>query len=175
MAPFLEKVRTSPVGSLNACVSDALGLANAANSSAATRPTITTSIRTARFIDPSERLSSVPKYTFTLRKVGGPGKPRDGKDLSSGRQELEHAANRDAHPIRPVVELVSDLIKRLLQQVGVEENAQLVARFRQMSSGSGHREIRAEKRAADPALPESSSGLELRNILGPDHRSFRLA
>ena len=47
-------------------------------------------------------------------------------------QQIEHSAQRDAYPVRPVVQLVADLVQRLLEQVRVEQDADLLARWREM-------------------------------------------
>ena len=59
------------------------------------------------------------------------------------REKLEHPANRDAHPVGAIVQLISDLVQRLFEKIRVKEQAKLLTICRQMRSGGACRQISA--------------------------------
>ena len=77
-------------------------------------------------------------------------------------------AERDVDPVRPVVELVAELVERLLEQEDVEQQLEL----RRASRGRKRRraavvEVGAQERRDDPACARSAAQrLEPRRVLG---------
>src|SRR3954468_7958175 len=93
----------------------------------------------------------------------------------SAAEKLQHAAQRDAHPVRPVVHLVRDFVERFFEQMRVEQHLQLVTRLRQMRGVAAFGEVRAQEGAAHPSIPEIRSTLHRCLILGTDDRMLRLS
>ena len=91
------------------------------------------------------------------------------------REKLEHAANRDAHPVRPMIQLINDLVQRLFEKIRIKEQTKLLTICRQMGSGGAGGEISPQKRSADPPLPESPTLLQSGNIFRANDRAFGLA
>src|SRR5258708_37517356 len=76
--------------------------------------------------------------------------------ISAG-EELQYAAQRDAHPVRTVVHLVRDFVERFLEEVRVEQYLELFARLRQMRGVAAFGEIHAQECGTHPPIPEICS------------------
>src|SRR5688500_5965147 len=74
-------------------------------------------------------------------------------------EELQHAAHRDVEPVRTIVELVHDLVERLLGKVGIEEHAGLLVVLRNVRPSCARSEVRIEERGTDPPMPERRASL----------------
>src|SRR5258708_15273346 len=100
--------------------------------------------------------------------------PLPSTDLSTTNQ-LHHSMHRDADPLRPVVELIDDLVQRLLQQVGAEQEIDLFARRRQMQRTGACRQIGAQERRAHPTHPEAGRGFQRGDVFRTDDGALSLA
>src|SRR6266511_5416000 len=80
-------------------------------------------------------------------------------------QLLEDPLDGDLHPIRPVVELVPQLVQGLLQEMDVQESADLPAARWKDPRHRGDLQIAPEEGARHPLVPKHDPGLEERGVL----------
>src|SRR5215469_1354526 len=102
-------------------------------------------------------------------------------DLPSSRQqhsalalrqgELEDAAQRDLHPVGPVVQLVRNLVDALLEQQEGQQDRELALLAWHQAARPDGLEIRAEVRRAHPLAPEARPRLQRRNVFRPKDRA----
>src|SRR5436305_9531566 len=81
----------------------------------------------------------------------------------TSRDEAAHPEQRDADPVRPIVELVRQLVQRLAEDEGAQQDPPVL-----VAAGQGRRPDRGavavEKRVAGPVLPRLRPRSEPRKI-----------
>src|SRR6266496_470600 len=112
----------------------------------------------------------IARFELVILLARSPAKP-----FRTSSEQFQRSANRNPYPVRTIVQFVRDLVESLLQQIRVEEKAELFTIRRQMRGRSRFLEVRAQESGAHPPLPEAASCLERAHILGTNHRAFRLA
>src|SRR5450759_1282667 len=84
-------------------------------------------------------------------------------------QQLHDAGQRDPHPVRTVVQLVCDLVERLLQKKRIEQHLHLIKRLRQDRRQVRGLHVAAEVRSRRPGHPVARPAFDALDVLRPDN------
>src|SRR2546426_9203357 len=98
------------------------------------------------------------------RRFGGqpdPAAPYRGRSVA---EERDDALERDGHPIGAVVELVGQLVERLLEEERVEEDRPLLAIARQERRAIDRRPGSAQEGGCDPHVPVPRPAVEANRV-----------
>src|SRR5438552_9601116 len=81
---------------------------------------------------------------------------------SCGLHNLEYAPQRNPHPVRPAVELVSEFVQRLLEDHRRQLETEVVGRLRQERGIAGGVEVAPEESRGNRVDPEPSPRTQAR-------------